>query len=92
MIGPWDEKVDIWMFGCLVSDPHHLLVFPRLLNSLKVYEWVCGKTLFSRSHPKIPTEHFHNMQMIRFLGHPFSIDVIKDYELAKDLVDVETGT
>ncbi|KXN84886.1 Serine/threonine-protein kinase SRPK [Leucoagaricus sp. SymC.cos] len=43
----WDEKVDIWSFGCLVSkSPIFPSCFCELTRPLEIYELVTGRILF----------------------------------------------
>ena len=45
--GPWDNKVDIWAFGCLVRRRIPVLYFyPLTVSNLQIFEFTTGRALF----------------------------------------------
>ena len=45
--GPWDEKVDIWAFGCLVCLLFPIIQFMHTYwTNLQIFEFITGSNLF----------------------------------------------
>ncbi|OBZ66852.1 Serine/threonine-protein kinase SRPK [Grifola frondosa] len=73
--GPWDSKVDIWTFGCLIYE----FMFGVPLFSRQ------------HANASMDPDLYHLAQIIKFTGEEFSPNVIKKYELAPQFLDMETG-
>jgi hypothetical protein len=100
MQGPWDSKVDIWTFGCLVR-PVFLPYFPHDTSStyantpgrlcLQVYEFMLGVPIFSRQHATMAPDDYHLAQIIKFTGEEFPPELVRTYKRAPEFLDMETG-
>lgn len=86
--GPWNEKVDIWTFGCLVSFPvgfASLLVLTlyfqifELTTKRELYRYEPGRTLDSVEHMLY--------QMMLFTGEDFEPEQLRVSKLAAQYFD-----
>jgi serine/threonine protein kinase len=90
--GPWDEKVDIWAFGCLVGLLFPIIsVLPTHWTNLQIFELVTGSALFEhKPYPKYSLDETtaHLWQMLCFTRERITRQQVKASKLGARYFDL----
>jgi hypothetical protein len=91
MQGPWDSKVDIWTFDCLVSRILHCFL-RVLIPSCSGFRSTTSCSVYRSSRTSmLRWRRMIIIWLIKFTGEEFPPDLIKTYKLAPQFLNMQTG-